>query len=67
MANGFGLGFAEMERESGVTHWTWRRLAKEKLIRTIFIGSRVLIPMDEVERIRREGVPRHKSAKAGKR
>jgi len=64
MANsGFGLGFAELERESGVTHWTWRLLAKEKLIRTIRIGSRVLVPMDEVERIRREGVPRRKAGK----
>lgn len=63
----FAFSFEEMEAGFGPTHWTWRRLAKDKRIRTIKIGSRVLIPMEEVERIKRDGVPRReKNCAAGK-
>jgi hypothetical protein len=63
MAKTFGWGFAEPERESGVSNWTWRRLADRGIIRTIYIGARRLVPNDEVERIQREGVPRKRGAK----
>ena len=48
-------GFSEAQQMTGVSHWTLRRLAKEGLLPTINISSRVLIPRQELERIVREG------------
>jgi hypothetical protein len=56
-----GYSFADLQRESGVTHWTWRRAAKDGLIRTINIGSRILIPLDEVERIKLHGIGKRRA------
>ncbi len=61
----FGYSLADLERESDVSHWTWRRLVKYGLVRSIRIGSRVLVPAEEVERIKREGVPRRSTKQGG--
>jgi len=65
----FGLSFAELSRESGLSIWTYRRLADRGLIRTINIGARRLVPMEECERIRTEGVgtPRRRTRGQGQR
>jgi hypothetical protein len=64
MAGAFGTSFQELERESGVSQWTWRRLADKNEIRTINIGARRLIPADEVARIQRDGVGTGRKRKA---
>jgi hypothetical protein len=58
----FGYSVAELERETKVSHWTWRRLIKDGDVRCIRIASRLLVPAEEVERIKREGVPRKRKA-----
>ncbi len=66
----WGLTFAQVERESGISHWTWRRLVKAGLVNGICVGSRTLIPAAELERIKREGVPvarRNRQRSSGKR
>jgi hypothetical protein len=62
-----GYGFAECQRESGVSKYTWRRLADAGLIRTINIGARRLVPREEWDRIRAHGVgtPRARKASSG--
>jgi excisionase family DNA binding protein len=59
-------GFAEAAGQVGVSTFTLRRLADGGHIRTVNIGARRLIPVEEVERIVREGAgqPRRRKAAA---
>jgi L-alanine-DL-glutamate epimerase-like enolase superfamily enzyme len=59
------LGFKEAADASNTSHWTWRRLADQGLVRTINLGARRLIPRDEFERVMREGAGKHRSGKGG--
>jgi hypothetical protein len=38
-----------------------KRLVREQLIRSIQVGGRRLIPLSEIQRIEREGLPRRKA------
>lgn len=41
----------------GISPWSLRRHAQRKNIRTVHLGLRVFISLEELERIRREGLP----------
>jgi hypothetical protein len=41
----------------GISHWTLRKRASLGQIRVVHIGRRVFLDAEEVERIRREGLP----------
>ena len=41
----------------GFSPWSLRRHAQRKNIRTTHLGSRVFLDTEELERIRREGLP----------
>jgi hypothetical protein len=42
----------------GVSPWTLRKHAQRKHIRVVRLGQRVFLDTQEIERIRREGLPR---------
>lgn len=42
----------------GLSRWTISRRADEGFIRTVYFGSRRLVPADEVARIDRDGLPK---------
>lgn len=51
----FGLGeFAAM---FGISRDAVKRLAKSEALRTIMLGGRRLVPMSEIQRIERDGLP----------
>jgi hypothetical protein len=41
----------------GISPWSLRRHAQRKNLRTVHLGLRVFITLEELERIRREGLP----------
>jgi hypothetical protein len=41
----------------GISHWTLRKHASAGRVRVVRIGRRVFLPSEEIERIRREGLP----------
>jgi excisionase family DNA binding protein len=45
------LGVAEAEMKTGVSRWTWRRWAYDGRVSSVKMGSRLLIPAAEVERL----------------
>ena len=45
------LGVKEAEAKTGVSRWTWRRWAYDGRVSSVKLGSRLLIPTSEVERI----------------
>lgn len=45
----------EAEIETGVSQWTWRNLAYSGKVESIKIGTRLLIPVSEIERVIAEG------------
>lgn len=60
-----GYGFAELERMFGVSRDVFKRHATAGSLRTVTIGGRRVVPIDEVARIEREGLgqPRKKRSK----
>jgi len=54
------VGFTEFSRMFDVSRDTAKRAAKRGELRTIRIGSRVLVPISECERIEREGLTNRK-------
>jgi hypothetical protein len=40
---------------SGISRWSWRRMAAEGHIESVKISSRLLIPLSEVRRVLNEG------------
>ena len=51
----------------GISAWTLRKHAPIGNIRIVRLGSRVFIPIEELERIRREGLPSLKPQASGNR
>ncbi len=49
------LGVAEAEEMTGVSRWTWRRWAYDGKITSTKLGSRLLIPASEIDRVISEG------------
>jgi hypothetical protein len=47
----------EASRRTGSSPWTWRAHIKRGNVKVVRIGRRVLIPVAELERITREGLP----------
>jgi hypothetical protein len=45
----------EAERKYGLSQWIWRRLAYSGRVTSVKVGSRLLIPRSECERILAEG------------
>lgn len=45
----------------GVSAWTLRKHISRHNVRTVHLGQRVFIRVEEIERIRREGLPSLKS------
>lgn len=50
------VGFSEFAEMFGISRDAAKRLAKNGLLRTIYVGGRRLIPMAEVERVEQQGV-----------
>jgi excisionase family DNA binding protein len=49
----------------GISRWTLRKHIAQGNIRATKIGRRVLLPSEEIERVRREGLPSLRSTAAG--
>jgi hypothetical protein len=49
------LGVDGAEIYSGVSKWTWRRMAYAGRIASSKIGKRLLIPVSEIDRVLAEG------------
>ena len=49
------LGVDGAEARSGVSRWTWRRMAYDGRIASAKVGRRLLIPLSEVDRVLAEG------------
>jgi|HubBroStandDraft_6_1064221.scaffolds.fasta_scaffold3470922_2 hypothetical protein len=49
------LGVEGAEQRSGLSRWTWRRLAYDGRIASSKVGKRLLIPVDEIDRVLAEG------------
>lgn len=45
------LGVKEAEIMTGVSRWTWRRWAYDGRVASVKLGSRLLLPRVEVERM----------------
>ncbi|AXC09636.1 hypothetical protein ACPOL_0251 [Acidisarcina polymorpha] len=60
------LSVAEAEAEFGISRWTWRRMAYDGRIASSKVGTRLLIPVGECDRVIREGA-RPRLAEAVKR
>ena len=58
------IGLREATRDWGVSYLTGWRLAKAGTIHSVTIGSRVLIPLAEYERVLSEGAPHRRRASA---
>ena len=43
------------EELSSISRWTWRRKAYDGEIESSKVGGRLLIPLDEIERVIKEG------------
>jgi hypothetical protein len=49
------IGVEQAEQRSGLSKWTWRRLAYGGRIASSKVGKRLLIPVAEIDRILAEG------------
>ena len=49
------LGVADAEARTGISRWTWRRMAYAGRIASSKVGKRLLIPVGELDRILAEG------------
>lgn len=49
------LGVEAAEAYSGISRWTWRRMAYAGRIASSKVGKRLLLPVSEVDRILAEG------------
>lgn len=59
------ISVAEAEQITGMSQWTWRRWAYAGRVESVKLGSRLMIPVAEVERVTREGTrPRQQAMSA---
>jgi excisionase family DNA binding protein len=49
------MGVDDAEARSGISRWTWRRMAYAGRIASSKVGKRLLIPTSEVDRVLSEG------------
>lgn len=49
------MSVVDAENQTGVSRWTWRRMAYDGRIASVKLGTRLLIPLAEIERVLREG------------
>ena len=49
------LSVDELEQISGISKWTWRRWAYNGRIESVKLGSRLMVPVSELERVSQEG------------
>lgn len=45
----------EAQEMTGISHWTWRKWASSRRISSSKLGRRLLIPVDEIQRLADEG------------
>lgn len=50
------LSVADAQVRYGISKWTWREWAYEGKIASVKLGRRLMIPVDECERLVREGM-----------
>jgi excisionase family DNA binding protein len=50
------LSVADAEDITGISRWTWRRMAYDGRVSSAKVGSRLLIPAAEIDRIVQEGM-----------
>ncbi len=56
------FGIAELSERWRVSHFTVRRAINSGALRSITIGTRRLVPVEEVERVEREGLVTSRNA-----
>lgn len=49
------MGVDEAEIYTGISRWTWRRMAYDGRIASNKVGKRLLLPVAEIDRILAEG------------
>ncbi len=49
------LSVAEAEEITGLSRWTWRRMAYDGRVESVKCSTRLLIPVAEIERVMAEG------------
>jgi hypothetical protein len=49
------LSVTETELETGISKWTWRRMAYRGDVASVKVGTRLLIPLSEINRVLQEG------------
>jgi excisionase family DNA binding protein len=45
------VGVEEAERLTGISKWTWRRWAYDGRVASVKLGTRLLIPREEIMRL----------------
>ena len=59
------VGINEAAKLLGISPWTLRNYERRKLIKAVRVGSRVLIPTEEMKRIVQEGISLNQISHAG--
>jgi excisionase family DNA binding protein len=49
------LSVTEAESQTGISRWTWRRMAYDGRVASVKVGVRLLLPLSEIERVLQEG------------
>ena len=49
------LSVTEAEIQTGISRWTWRRMAYDGRVASVKVGVRLLLPLSEIERVLQEG------------
>jgi Helix-turn-helix domain len=49
------VGVDQAEQLTGLSRWSWRRMAYDGRITSTKVGTRLLIPVDEIQRVLAEG------------
>jgi hypothetical protein len=59
------VGFAEAEKLTDISQWTWRRLGSRGTVKAARIGDRIVIPIKELEKFVKAGAA-HETGEKGK-
>jgi hypothetical protein len=59
------LTVVEAEAMTGVSKWSWRKWAYAGVVSSVKLGSRLLIPVSEIDRLIARARARHWSARDG--
>jgi hypothetical protein len=59
------VGFAEAEKMTDISQWTWRRLVSRGTVKAARCGDRIVIPISELKKIVKAGAT-HETGEKGK-